>query len=153
MFKLKQNSYILLLFPIATPQYQLIEQRLNEYCNIIYTKDLTLNQNGALNLINCAYLGEKWLSTFGDLTGLYAKYYYSFNTFRHIMKVYLIEPKIDLQIKEIKKKLRELCNNNSHALHINDTYEQTVFLTERLLYDNSENNLNERKFNKNLQLW
>jgi len=138
--KLKSNTHIICLFPIAHTRIQEVMNIISEYCNIFYHSSNVLNSEGQLNLMKEIYLDDGWANE----EGIRKKGNQCFRGKTNITFV-LVDAKNLETVKEMKNKIRSLFNVGNHSVHINDTHEETVRIAKTVFNDNSIYFLNNRK--------
>ena len=148
--KLKSNTHIICLFPIAHTRINEVMGIINEYSNIFYHSSEALNPEGQFGLMKEIYLSEsikqKAVSADGwaNEEGIRRK---GSQCFRDKTKVTFVL--VDVEnleaIKEMKNKIRALFNVGNHSVHTNDTHEETVRIAKTVFNDNSIHFLNNRK--------
>lgn len=148
--KLKENTFIVTLFPIAYEYQSQLEEVLEENGVVIYSKDLWLYENGPMEFIRIVYNGEWWTGSYID------KYKHSFakankcfprGLIRQFpVRVYLFECENKAVARKIKESFREKIQNHD-ALHINDTHDQTVIIAASLFNKNTIDFINTKRMN------
>ena len=138
--KLKSNTHVICLFPIAHTRIQEVMNIISEYCNIFYHSSDVLNSEGQLNLMKEIYLDDGW----ANVEGIRKKGNQCFRGKTNITFV-LVDAKNLETVKEMKNKIRSLFNVGNHSVHINDTHEETVRIAKTVFNDNSIHFLNNRK--------
>jgi len=138
--KLKSNTHVVCLFPIAHTRLDEVMDIINEHCNIFYHSSETLNSIGQLGLIKEIYLKDGWASE----QGIQRKCDQCFMGKTNITFV-LVDAKDLETVKEMKKKIRSLFNVGNHSVHINDTHEEAIRIAKTVFNDNSIHFLNNRK--------
>ena len=61
--KLKNNTYVMTVFPSAVGKDNEINKILNKFGRIVYKKKVYIKDNGLINFVKIAYEGEHWLGT------------------------------------------------------------------------------------------
>lgn len=138
--KLKSNTHVICLFPIAQTRFYEVMDIINEHCNIFYHSSETLNSRGQIGLIKEIYLKDGWANE----QGIQRKCDQCFMGKTNITFV-LVDAKDLETVKEMKKKIRSLFNVGNHSVHINDTHEEAVRIAKTVFNDNSIHFLNNRK--------
>ena len=138
--KLKSNTYIVSLFPIAHTRMDEVMDIIEKHSNIFYTSSEGFNDKGQLGLIKEIYLSEGWASE----KGIMKKCKQCFRGMGNVTFV-LIDAKNLETVKEMKKKLRALFKVGNHSVHINDYHEDTIRIAKTVFNRNSINFLNNRK--------
>lgn len=138
--KLKPNTHVICLFPIAHTRIQEVMNIISEYCNIFYHSSTQLNSEGQLGLMKEIYFDDGWANE----EGIKRKGNQCFRGQSDVTFV-LVDAKNLETVKEMKKKVRALFNVGNHSVHINDTHEETVRIAKTVFNDNSIHFLNNRK--------
>lgn len=143
--KLKQNTYVVTLFPSANGDYKSAIDIINKYGNLIYYRKLDIKKNGPLNLIRELYYGEEWAGNHtNNYKGFREKEKLCFTT-KNPTWVFLAEFDNIETSKMVKKEIRDIHKVGNHSVHINDTHEQSLRLSRILFNDNSIHHLNYSK--------
>ena len=148
--KLKSNTHIICLFPIAHTRINEVMNIINEYSNVFYHSSEVLNSEGQLGLMKEIYLSElieqKAVSAAGwaNEEGIRRKGNLCFRDKTNVTFI-LVDAKNLETLKETKNKVRALFNVGNHSIHINDTHEETVRIAKTVFNDNSIHFLNNRK--------
>lgn len=133
--KLKDDVYMVLLWPSSEGKEKELKNILDEFGEIIYRKDIYLSNEGSVHLVKQAYKSESWVgSEKNKFVGARNKAQWCFMK-KGPLRVFLLESKKDLI--EMKEKIRQLYNIEKHAVHINDTKEETLELVGLLFNENS----------------
>jgi hypothetical protein len=133
------NTYIAFVWPTAK-NYDMELDTL--FPNIVFRKQIKLNENGAHNLLSQIYKGESWLGTIeNNFYGVISKLVECFNTFDPIRIVVFQEESLDNVIK-IKEKVRTVFGKGKHSIHITDTHEESIRLSQLIFNDNGVHFLN-----------
>lgn len=140
--KLKENTYLVLLFPSAVGRDEEVRTILQRYGSILYEKEVRLFNNGPLLLMTQIYKNENWL---GDISnnfgGARLKVQECFRT-DSPLRVLLIETDNPQKLKDAKDEIRAVYRISNHSVHINDTHEETVRVSQLLFNENSIHFLN-----------
>ena len=147
--KIKANTYLVMVWPVASGFQNEIESILSKKGVVVYYKEIKLSINGMVNLQRKVYKNEQWLGTYADdFEGVWLKASQCYKE-DGVLRVFLYETCNDLI--SIKNEIRSLFNIGKHAVHINDTHEETITLSNLLFNNNSIMYLNssKRKFLKN----
>ena len=137
---IKNNTYAVLIWPSAEGKEKELSEILNSYGEIAYRKDVYLTSEGSVQLVKHAYKSEKWLGNEkNNFIGARNKASWCFEK-SGPLRVFLFESSKDL-IK-MKEEIRKVFNISKHAVHINDTKEETLELCGLLFNDNSLHWLN-----------
>ena len=147
--KLKENTFIVTIFPVATKKGNMLEIRdilVSNGCKVIYEKGIVLEGHGPVNLMRQLYSGESWG---GDISNGYSGYCLKANycykdSAEHPTYAFLVECEeggVEHMLK-VKDKIRDIYGLDKHSAHINDTHEETVNLARVFFNDNSLHFLN-----------
>lgn len=148
--QLKSNSYIMVIYPSAEGQDDIVSSIIKKHARVIYQKNIFLSENGGLNLILTAYKNDSW--TIEGYKNNYSNVRYKSNKcfpkkliIKNPMKVYLLEAKDLSSIQKCKAAIRSLFKIQNDSVHATDTHEQAVILAKTLFNKNSIHCLNYRK--------
>tara|TARA_R100000458_G_scaffold59771_1_gene71667 strand:- start:2426 stop:3697 length:1272 start_codon:yes stop_codon:yes gene_type:complete len=147
--KLKENTFIVTVFPVATKKGNMLEVRdilVGNGCKVIYEKGIVLAGHGPVNLMRQLYSGESWGGGMHDGYSGYclkANYCYK-DSVEHPTYAFLVECEEGGKehMLEVKQKIRDIYGLDKHSVHINDTHEETVNLARVFFNDNSLHFLN-----------
>ena len=149
--KLKKNTFIACLFPIAHGFQEKTERILKKYGNIVHHKDIELTKSGTLEFIRAVNIGQCGKeSHFDDFKQSGAKAKLCFppkQNNNYLVRVYLYECNSKKDVIEAKKEIREYCNKGDEAIYINDTHAQTKIIAATLFNRNSIDFINKKKLN------
>ena len=94
--KLKKDVFIVLIWPKAIKKDDNLREILNNYGEIVYEKEVSLNLNGMIQLMRTAYKGEAWLGDYkNDFEGTRNKARWCYKE-GNDLRVFLFESKNDL---------------------------------------------------------
>jgi GR25 family glycosyltransferase involved in LPS biosynthesis len=134
--KIKPDTFIATIFPSAQGDLAEAEKIIKNNSDIFYSKKVSLNSTGALNLMRQMYCREPWTGSIDNgYPGLKEKASLCFNNGGEAT-VYLITTAHPNTI-EIKKRIRDLFGIGNHSVHINDTWEETFRLARCFFNHNS----------------
>ena len=143
--KYDDRCYLALVWPAARGNGDHIEKVLSR---VVYKKCVSLNYNGAYNLLAQAYRDQPWIGSAADnYPGVLFKLTKCFPNFGDV-RAYLFQADSLAQVLELKEKVRQLFNIEKHAIHITDTKEETSRIGRLLLNDNAVHFLNHSRPNK-----
>jgi hypothetical protein len=148
--KLKSNTHIICLFPIAHTRINEVMNIINEYSNVFYHSSEVLNSEGQLGLMKEIYYSEsiqqKAVSSAGwaNEEGIRRKGNLCFRDKTNVSFVLVDAKNLEI-VKEMKNKIRALFNVGNHSVHINDFHEETIRIAKTVFNDNSIHFLNNRK--------
>ena len=118
--------------------------------NIVYTKKIQLNFNGAHNLLSQIYYGEEWLGSVEEnFPGSMGKMTECFKTFDAFQIVAFQSNDLN-EVLKIKENIRSVFSVGKHSIHITDTKEEAVRMARVVFNENSVHFLNYAKPNKYL---
>lgn len=138
--KLKSNTHVICLFPIAHTRMNEVMNIIEKYSNIFYNSSEVLNATGQIGLIKEIYLSDGWANE----KGIRKKCKECFRGKTNVTFV-LIDAKNLETVKEMKKEIRALFNVGNHSVHINDFHEDTIRIAKTVFNTNSIHFLNKRK--------
>lgn len=145
---LNADTRAVIIWPTAKGQQDKLEQILKKYGDIVYFKEVYLNKTGAHNFTAIAYKREPWVgSQVSGYPGAINKANWCFEN-SGPLRVFLFESTQDLIA--MKDEIRDIFKVGKHSIHINDTHEETIEITQTLFNDNSITFLNSmvhRQFN------
>lgn len=142
------NIHIAFIWPVAEGKEKEIE---NIIPNIVYQKKISMNYNGAHNLISQIYYGEDWLGTIGDnFSGAKGKLFECFKGKNDVRVIAFQSESLDKVIK-IKEKIRKLFSLGKHSIHISDTKDEAIRISRLVFNENSLHFLNNGKPNKYIE--
>lgn len=133
--EIKKNTRMVILWPTAVGQQKDVEKVLQKYGDIVYFKDVHLNKTGAHSLVSLAYRREHWVGSIKDgYSGANSKANWCFSE-KGPLRVFLFESNNDLI--EMKDEIRNIFKVGKHSIHINDTHQETLELSQYLFNKNS----------------
>ena len=127
------NTFIAFVWPTAK-NYDLDLESI--FPNVVYTKQISLNGNGAHNLLSQIYRGEQWLGTIeNNFNGVVNKLVECFKTFEPVRIVVFQEKSLE-RVLELKEEIRSIFNEGKHSIHITDTPEEARSLSQLVFNQN-----------------
>lgn len=138
--KLKSNTHVICLFPIAHTRMDEVINIIEKHANIFYKSSEVFNGTGQLGLVKEIYLSDGWANE----KGIRKKCKQCFRGMTNVTFVLIDAKNLDT-VKEMKKEIRSLFKVGNHSVHINDTYEDTIRIAKTVFNDNSIHFLNNRK--------
>ncbi len=138
--KLKSNTHVMCLFPIAHKRMTEVINIIEKHSNIFYKSSEVFNSTGQLGLIKEIYLSDGW----GTEKAIRKKCKQCFRGMSQVTFV-LLDAKNLETVKEMKNKIRALFKVGNHSVHINDTHEDTIRIAKTVFNANSIHFLNNRK--------
>lgn len=143
--QLKNNTYIVILFPPAYEHDVEVRDALNAYGTIIYEKEVSLTNNGPIHLISHLYY-EQYKDYWGQEEHIKNAKNRAKNRFPKNasgpLRAFLWEcPDIFTSI-ECKHRIREICDVGNFSVHINDDHDETVMTAKMLFNQNSIDYMN-----------
>lgn len=140
-----KNCHVALIWPSAEGGEN---EHLKLIPNIIYKSRVSLNYNGAHNLITQIYYGEPWLGERNEnFPGARNKLV---ECFRNLgpLRVIAFQAESLEKVQVIKDEIRQVFDIGKHSIHISDTKEEAVRVARILFNENSIHFLNHGKPNK-----
>ncbi len=141
------NLHMAFIWPTARGRDKEIEKIIP---NIVYRKDVSLNPNGAHNLLSQIYCGEEWIGSSADnFRGSQGKLIECFKNLEAVRVIAFQAETLD-EVLTIKDKIRDIFNIGKHSIHITDTKEESIRVARVVFNDNSVHFLNHAKPNRYL---
>jgi FkbM family methyltransferase len=140
--RLKANTRIVCLFPIALQYREKVEELIAGHGQVVYRKGIVFSGFGPQNLIAQLYRDEPWL---GDReAGWPGSRSHARQRFLPDQPVvfYLVQFDRPQLAQELKERIRALCGVGNNAVHINDSHAETVRIAGQLFNPNSVDLLN-----------
>ncbi len=135
--RLREDSFLAIVFPSASGRDEEIEEILREYCRIYYRKDIPLKNEGPVLLIRLIYASEKWLGGWeNSFAGARSKMEACFQK-EGPLRIFVLQSDQPGRLREMKERVRHLFGIGNDAVHVNDTHEGTLRLARALLNENS----------------
>jgi len=140
-----ENVYIAFVWPSA----QGFDDELDELIqNVIYKESIYLTKNGAHNLLSQIYKGETWLGKQeNNYNGVIGKLSACFKYDKPV-RVFAFNAKNFDEVLKLKESVREIFKLGKHSIHITDTKEEAVAISNMVFNDNGVHFLNYAKPNK-----
>lgn len=146
--KLKKNTHMVILFPAANGQHNQTLNILNTIGKVFYHKNVSITNNGPLNLMRELYVGEEWAGTHQtNYSGFRDKARLCYTNSNETIACLVEFGDLSDNIRA-KKEIRDLYGIGNHSVHINDTHEETVRIAKLMFNDNSIHHLNNSKIVK-----
>ena len=135
--KLKSNCRLLCLFSHTMAKESEIDEIIMDYGLPVYEKRFKLGEHGRVNLMRELYKGEEWICDRSSyFYGARVKSGRCFAKGADI-RVMLFDPNSGVDLVEMKDRIRQLFGVGKDSIHINDTHEETVRLSELLFNNNT----------------
>jgi glycosyltransferase involved in cell wall biosynthesis len=135
--KLKNNTYIVSVFPSTGGNIEVPLSILKKYGSVFYYKQIKLEKNGPLNFMRELYAGEQWAGNHqNNYIGYRQKEGLCF-TQNAPVTIFLVEFDSVEQSVRAKEEIRNRFNIGKHSVHINDTHDQTIRLSQCVFNQNS----------------
>jgi hypothetical protein len=139
-----KDIYLAIIWPRANCQFKDVEYLFN---NVIYSKKVKLNYNGAHNLLVEAYEGEIWLGNKNkNYPGIKNKLIECFPNFNSFYVCLFHEESVE-KVLHVKNNIREKFKVGKHAVHITDNDNESYSLAKLLFNSNSIHYLNNARPN------
>lgn len=140
--KYSKNVYLAFLWPSSNKHYASIIKKFN---NVLYTKELELNTNGAFNLLTELYKHMDWSGNeYNSYRGINQKLVECFPSFEEFTVIAFQANSIE-DVRQIKEKVRDICKIGYSAIHITDTQEEAIRISQLLFNSNGLHFLNYAK--------
>lgn len=144
--EIKKNIACINIWPSAKGNDDKLKELIN---NVVYFKEVSLNENGAFNYLAQIYKEYSWAQNSGDgFSGVYRKLVPCFPTFDPV-KVYFVETNDFNNILKLKEEIRDIYKIEKHSVHATDNINETIEMARILLSQNSidfMNHCNSTKF-------
>jgi glycosyltransferase involved in cell wall biosynthesis len=138
----KDNLYTISLFPSHDQKIEDTLFLIQQQYNVIYKKQVSLNDNGKKNYIHNLYYGENWIGPKSlKYPGVIEKTNYCFSNGNEICVILIEEDNVE-NLNLLKNKVRQFCGVGKHSIHINDTQEETWRIASSVFNENSITFLN-----------
>ncbi|MCH2058970.1 MAG: hypothetical protein MK214_20585 [Thalassotalea sp.] len=136
------KSFLAFVWPAAQGHEQAIQDLLPK---LVYSTTVSLDYNGAHNILAQAYSKEPWLGAEADnYPGIKNKLVQCFPRFDDV-RVYLFRAESLEDVLVIKEQVRAVFNIGKHAIHITDTKEEAIRLGELVFNANARHFLSHAK--------
>lgn len=149
-----QNVYAICIWPRGD-KFALrkkAETMIDELCEIIYKKELNLNQQSLRNLMIQIYHEHEWMgSAAAHFSGASNKSEACWKKGCSTIVYFVTGPEL-IKMLELKEKIRGIFNIGNHSVHITDNQAETVQIANILLNENSVDLINNGKPDKYVQL-
>lgn len=143
--RLRQDTFIVHLFPKAEGRDAEARAILREFGAIVYEKELRLRNNGPWWLVRQLYRGEKWIGSWNDsFAGARRDAQTRFDG-KSPLRVIVFQCDDLAKVREAKTRIRALYGHGNYSSHVNDTHEETLRLARLYFNTNSLHFLNHAK--------
>ncbi|TLS69318.1 hypothetical protein [Photobacterium damselae] len=143
------NIYMAFLWPSGKGDKKEVE---NIFSNIVYKKTITLTPKGSFNLLYELYNHMDWIGTKKNgFSGIKQKLVECFPSFESF-QVILFQSESLEKVQELKKKVRDIHNIGYSSIHITDTKEEAIKISDFIFNDNGLHFINNAETNKYIQL-
>jgi hypothetical protein len=133
------NTYIAFLWPAINGREDLAEELIP---NIVYKKRIQISLNGAHNLLSQIYYQEEWIGEFGKgYPGIKGKLNECFRYKKPLTVIAFQADDLD-EVRSIKDQVRAKFNIGKHSIHITDSIDESLFLSNIIFNENSIHFLN-----------
>jgi len=142
--RLEPNVFVPIVYPSAQGKDNELMSILSKYGDVFYSKEVCLSGNGPLNLIRQIYHSEPWLGTYADgFSGAKNK---TFGCFQKdgAVRAFVVKSNLENMLLA-KNEIRDLFGISNHSVHINDTHDESIELSNILFNANSIHFLNYAK--------
>lgn len=128
-----ENTYIAFLWPSGNEKKELAESK---FSNIIYKKEIELSSNGGFNLLYELYKHMDWVGNKeNNYSGVIQKLIECFPNFNPFTVVVFQSESLE-KVREIKEEVRKIYNIGFSSVHITDTKEEAVRISQLVLNEN-----------------
>ena len=135
----KDNIYIAFLWPSGVGFKSEVESM---FSNVLYKKEIKLSSKGAFNLLVELYKHMDWVGSQGNgFSGVKQKLIECFPEFCPFKVVFFQSEGIS-KVQELKEKIRGQYNIGYSSIHITDTKEEAIRISELLCNENGLHFLN-----------
>jgi len=139
--RLEPNCFVPIIYPSAQGKDEEVKSILSKYGEIVYCKEINLVKNGPVNLVRQIYCTEPWVGNFeNQFSGAKNKAMGCFQSVGAV-RAFVVKSDLDRMLKA-KNEIRDLFNISNHSVHINDTHEESIQLSNILFNENSIHFLN-----------
>lgn len=139
------NTYVAFIWPRAGRYDTKLDDLIP---NIVYSKEIELNANGAHNLLSQIYYGEEWLGTKeNNFKGVKNKQVECFKTYSPFRVVAFQADSLS-EVISIKENIRDVFSVGKHSIHITDDQTESIRVARTIFNDNGIHFLNYSKPNK-----
>lgn len=141
--KISKNVVCINIWPSAQGHDEELETLIGRYFEVVYKKNVQLNENGAFYYLIQIYKEYSWAQN--DTNGfseVYRKLLPCFPNFSPIRTMF-VDKKSDIDLVKVKTEMRSLFNLGKHSLHITDNQIETIEMANIVLNDNSINFINQ----------
>lgn len=128
-----ENTYIAFLWPSGEGNKELAESK---FSNIVYKKEIELSSNGGFNLLFELYKHMNWIGDEkNNYSGIEQKYIECFPNFKPFTVLIFQSESIE-KVREIKEEVRKIYNIGFSSVHITDTKEEAIRISQFILNKN-----------------
>ena len=138
--KLKPNSHVICLFPIAHTRIDKVMNIIEKWSRIFYATTEEFNATGQLGLMKEIYFVEGWANE----EGIKRKGDQCFRGFQKATFILVDANKLE-DVKQMKAEIRELFDVGNHSVHVSDFHEDAIRISKTVFNANSIHFLNNRK--------
>lgn len=133
IIKYTSNTYVAFLWPSGSANFK---TTLKEFDRIIYKKEIKFEYNGKFNLLYELYHHMDWIGDRNNnFLGINKKIIECFPNNMPIQVIFFQSDNLN-KVREIKEKVRSICNLGFSSIHITDTKEESLRISNLLLNDN-----------------
>lgn len=139
--KLKSNTHVICLFPIAHTRKWEVMDIIKKHVNVFYAASEELNATGQLGLMKEIYFVEGWANE----AGIKRKGDQCFRGESQVTFLLIDADNLET-VKKMKTEIRALFNVGNHSVHISDFHEDAIRISKTVFNENSIHFLNNRKY-------
>lgn len=143
--ELDSSLRIITFWPKAATIDESTMKILNKYGSVITKVEHSFSFQGLVEVVKVAYSKEKWLGGHEDnFSGAQNKAKWCFDD-KNKTSFFLFKPNKDSDLVEMKESIRDQYKLEKHALHINDTWEESIELAKVCFNNNTVDFFNRKK--------
>ena len=140
--KYSKNVYLAFLWPSSNKH---LDSTVKKFDNVLYSKELELSTNGACNLLTELYKHMDWAGNENNsYQGINQKLIECFPSFEKFTVLAFQANSID-DVRRIKDEVRDICKIGYSSIHITDTQEEAIRISQLLFNNNGIHFLNYAK--------
>ena len=140
--KYSKNVYLAFLWPSSKEH---LDSTVKRFDKILYSKELELNTNGAFNLLIELYKHMDWSGNENNsYQGINQKLVECFPSFEKFTVIAFQANSID-DVRTIKDEVRDICKIGYSSIHITDTQEEVIRISQLMFNSNGIHFLNYSK--------
>ena len=140
--KYSKNVYLAFLWPSSNKH---LDSTVKKFNNVLYSKELELSTNGAFNLLTELYKHMDWSGNkHNSYQGINPKLIECFPSFEKFTVLAFQADSLE-DVRLIKEQVRNICKIGYSSIHITDTQEEAIRISQLLFNSNGLHFLNYSK--------